>query len=743
MRNRYLGVIAVSVSIISIELAWTRIFSAEFWYSFAFLILSLAVMGLGLGALTLRLFPKLNNQNYMGPLLALTGMTAVAGPPLVFLLDLNMGLLFNSPEMLFRFVVAMLLLNSTYFFGGIVLALAFRGSGNKLPKLYMADLISAACGIVLIIIAMNKFTTPVATFLAALPVVLASLVISKKAWKVLPLLLLMAMIVLGYSASDLLKQDREERAPVIYENWDATAKVKVFDYSPDYRGFQIDNAAHSPLYGFDGNWDRPDSLRFEFGIDVSWLLEKQENSCFLSLGAGGGTDVLQALQAGATEVHAVEVIPQINAMMLEGEVCDFTGRIYHDPRVKVVTEDARAYVRRFNNKFDIIYSLSSNTFAALTSGSFALAENYLFTTEAYRDYWNSLSDRGFMMMEHQFYMVRLVTELEEGLKMAGVENPRDHYAIYNLPSMRRKMLLLSKAPLTNEIIQNAFGPLTPERAEDIALLFPAPEGSEENLINRIVDKGWQSQQDSVAVDLSPCNDNRPYVSQMGLWKNFSFDKLEKVLPYEVMGFPLAKMLIVIILGLGVLIIVPLNLLPYVFKGEKLGARPWLYFFFIGLGFMSVEVILIQKYALFIGGSLHSITTVLLTLFLASGIGSRFSDSVSDRTAFAGLILCLVLEIFLFGFLRDASVGLSQVPRMIVSAILIAPLGFFMGMPFPKGGLRVGGLIDWGFAVNGVASVIGATLILLVAFLHGFSAALILSALFYGVSYLLMSDSKSW
>jgi hypothetical protein len=182
-------------------------------------------------------------------------------------------------------------------------------------------------------------------------------------------------------------------------------------------------------------------------------------------------DVMLALDQGATEVHAAEVIGHINKMMIEGDpsgyvsgdstVLDSTGRlvtlpeysghVYHDPRVTVVTEDARTYVKRHKNKFDVIYSLSSNTWAALGSGAFALTENYLFTTEAFKDYWNALTDGGFLSMEHQVYMPRLVSEVIDALKDLGVENPSDHFAVYNLPRLRRNVLLLSKRPLTDEL----------------------------------------------------------------------------------------------------------------------------------------------------------------------------------------------------------------------------------------------------------------------------------------------------
>ena len=171
----------------------------------------------------------------------------------------------------------------------------------------------------------------------------------------------------------------------------------------------------------------------------------------------------------------------------------------------------------------------------------------------------------------------------------------------------------------------------------------------------------------------------------------------------------------------IVLVIPLNLLPYARRGQpRLRGAAWLYFFSIGVAFMAVEVVLIQRYTLFIGASVYSICTVLLVLLLAAGIGSRFAGSISGRTAFLGILAWLAVDLLLLGTLTRALAFLPMGLRVAVTGVLIAPLGFFMGIPFPKGGLRVGELIDWGFAVNGAASVLGATLIVLIAFAYGFS-----------------------
>jgi len=766
MGNRKYVIIALlSLTLIALEVVWTRIFSAEFFYSFAFLVLSLAIMGLGLGALALRLFPTLNRLNSVGGYLAIAGAFALAGPPLVFQLGLNFGQLFTNPGMVGKMIVAIILLGAPFFLGGMVIALLFKQDHQDMPRLYMADLIGAGIGVFVSISLMNSWGTPPTVFWCSFPVLLAAFIVCRRWMKVLPLALMAGMILLGISAADLLEADRPEHGPVIYKHWDAMYKIKLYGYDAAYRGINIDNAANSPVYGFDGNWDKPDSLVYGFGIDVSNLIRRFDSCTFLSLGAGGGVDVLQALQYGATEIHAVEVNPHINFMMTVGDpdgylpfppdsagadstghfatLAEFSGGIYHDPRVKVITEDARIYTSRFTGKFDVIYSLSSNSWAALASGSFALAENYLFTTEAFRDYWTALSDSGFMMMEHQYYMPRLVGELQNALAAAGVADPTAHFAVYDLPNMRRNMVLLSKRPLTDEIRLNAFGQHVPEEQSYCYLLYPAADSLQGNIINQIVTNGWAAAADSAMIDISPCTDDRPYTAQLGLWKNFSWDKLNGLRPYDFLGFPVSKMIIVIIALIVMVLVVPINLVPYLGKREKLRAVPWLYFFTIGLAFMIIEIMLIQKYTLFVGPAVYSIAVILLTLLICSGIGSRFSAKVADRTAFLGIIIWLLLDILVFRRLFYELTSLSITPRIVIAALLVAPLGFFMGMPFPKAALRVGTLIDWGFAVNGAASVLGATLILLVAFAWGFTAALLIAAVLYLAAWLMLSWKAAW
>ncbi|MBN2412209.1 hypothetical protein JXQ31_11000 [candidate division KSB1 bacterium] len=737
-KNKYVVIYLLSVSLIALEIVWTRIFSAEFFYTFAFLILSLAVLGLGLGALGLKLFSSCNNQKHLWLILSFTALFASAGPPIALHIGMDYGKLFISWLMVGKFILTIILLSAPFFSGGIALAMLFKHYHRDIPRLYMADLLGAGSGVIISVLLMNLFGTPAAVFLVGIPVIISAIVTGKSVQRLLPALLFIVTLALIPYSEKIMEKPGEERAPVIYKHWDAIAKIKIYNYQENYRGINIDNAANSPVYGFDGNWVRPDSERFQFGISVKYLIEQYDSCTFMSLGAGGGVDVLQALQEGAVEIHAVEVNPHVNKLMLDGELAEFSGFIYKDPKVKVITEDARTYVRRFKNKFDVIYSLSSNTFAALASGSFALAENYLFTTGAFKDYYRALTDNGVMMMEHQFYMPRIVSEVLDALSELGIQNPQDHFAVYDLPQMRRNILLLSKRPLTEQVRQKAFGELKPENYAQIHLLYPAPDSTAGNLINRIVTEGWSVMQDSAKIDISPCTDNRPFTAQLGLWKNFNIHKLNDLKPWEFMGFPLSKLLIIIILLIIVILVLPLNLLPYAKKGKKLSPAGWLYFFCIGIAFMVVEIVLIQRYTLFIGSSSYTCMTILFTILIGSGIGSRMSVHFKNRFPFIAIILLLAVEIFVTPLLTSTMAGLNIYGRILSAIVFIFPVTFFMGMPFPKGSYKIGELIDWGFAVNGAASVLGSTAIMLVSFSYGFKIALMVGMLFYFIAFCLIN-----
>ena len=294
-----LSILLMSVTFIALEILWTRIFSAEFFYTFAFLILSLAILGLGLGGLSIRFFKKLNNPSLIWVYLTLSGILALIGPMLVLRLDLNFTHLFSS-----GWDADEIYSNHHYpqfflFLGRHGPTLLFKINNKKISTLYMADLIGAGLGVVIAVLLMNTIQTQRTTLLICLPVFVAALLQAPRWWRSVPAVLSLIVLFLLPEANTLIHKERKERFPVIFSHWDAMANIKVAKAGDDFYYCIIDNAAHAPTIHFDGNLNKPDSLKQVSGYPLKYLIGRNRFCTFLSLGAGGGADVLNALYEGA------------------------------------------------------------------------------------------------------------------------------------------------------------------------------------------------------------------------------------------------------------------------------------------------------------------------------------------------------------------------------------------------------------------------------------------------------------
>jgi len=746
-RNDFLIIALASASLVALEIAWTRILSAEFFYTFAFLILSLAILGLGLGGLALRLFPGLARPDRLGIHFLAAATLALAGPPAVLHLGLDIAKIFGAWAMAWRALAALALLGSAFFAGGMGVALLFRTRFRDMPGLYRADLAGAGLGALGIVLLMNAVETPRATVLLVLPLAAAAFLAGGRRVKAAALAVTAAALALLAPAPRFMARPRKELAPVVHRHWDATSLLKVNAFEDGFLNLNIDNAANTPLALFDGNWEAFRAQPFPALMDPKPLMDAMGGSCrFLSIGAGGGRDALLALRNGAAEVHAVEVNPYINRLLLPGgRYFEATGRMYADPRVKVVTEDARTYVRRNPGRFDLAFSLSSNSFAALASGAFAMSENYVFTTEAMRDYVRALSPRGFLIMEHQFYMPRIVSEALDGLRACGVERPERHIAVYAIPQGRypRQVIVVGRQPLTPEQIRRPFLNLDAGDPKVMHRLYPDPDPAARAPIDRIVREGWRKVDAASPTDLSPATDDRPFIAVQGRLRNLDLKGLRNLTTFEIQGFPLAKVMALAVLAVALLLVLPLNALPWLRRGPRLGWAGWWYFFAIGFAYMAVEVVLIQKYTRFIGASAHTVAAILFALLAGSALGAQAAPRFRDRTPFLGILGWLALDAVLAGPIMDRLAFLPMALRAASAVAMLGPLAFFMGMPFPKGTAKVGECVDWGFAVNGAASVAGSAAVLLVAFQWGFTAALALGGLVYLGAGLLLGRAGRW
>ena len=720
LRRDQVAIGLVAAMLVALEIVWTRIFSAEFFYSFAFLVVSLAVLGLGLGALSLRFWPTWATSPRIGTAALLASGTAALGPAAVTRLPIEFVALWRSGGDLALLAAGVGLLLLPYLAGGAFCAALLRRHRQHAAQLYAADLVGAAGGGVAAIAAMNAFGVPAAAVLCCMPGALAG-------WgpgryqRIGSLALLVALIGTAFVADAALVPKAPTKAPVIAERWDAMGRIRVYAYNAAVRGIDIDGAANMLLYRVRGDWrEGLPAATPEFALDLRPLIRALAAERVMVVGAGGGSEVMQAKWGGAQRVAAVEVNAGLNEMLTHGEQAAFFGHLYESTGVEVHSTDARVYARQHPAAFDLIISRSSNTFAALSSGAFALAENYLFTAEAFADFYRALTADGILLIEHQVYIPRLTSAALESLRALGLA-AESHLAVYDLPTQRRQVLVLGRQPLASTLVDTTLPALFAAADPASRALHPAPTAK--HLISRIVADGWEAHWPTAAIDISPPTDDRPFVAQMGRWDRLDRGRQQQALAFEFAGFPLARLLVVAVLAVVLAVGVPLLLLPRRRGQAGLSGGAWLYFAAIGMGYMLIEVVWIQQYSLLLGHSAYTFPIVLLALLLSSGAGSFYSQRGGPWLPFVFVAVWTAAHLLLFPHVVAICGGLDWGVRVAISCALIAPPGFLMGMPFPRAARYVGECIDWGFAINGVASVFGAALAVFIALHWGFAVAL--------------------
>ena len=558
LRRDQVAIGLVAAMLVALEIVWTRIFSAEFFYSFAFLVVSLAVLGLGLGALSLRFWPAWATSSQIGIAALSASGTAALGPIAVTRLPIEFVALGHSESDLVLLAAGVGLLLLPYLAGGAFCAALLRRHRQNAAQLYAADLVGAAGGGVAAIAAMNILGVPTAAMLCCIPGALAG-------WgpgryqRTGSLALFAALIGAAFAADAALVPKTPTKAPVITERWDAMGRIRVYAHSATVRGIDIDGAANMLLYRVRGDWrEGLPAAAPKFALNLQPLIRALAAERVMVVGAGGGSEVMQAKWGGAQRVDAVEVNAGLNEMLTHGAQAAFFGHLYESTKVAVHSTDARVYARQHPIAFDLIISRSSNTFAALSSGAFALAENYLFTVEALRDFYRALTADGVLLVEHQIYVPRLTSAAIDALRGLGLA-AEAHLAVYDLPTQRRQVLVLGRQPLAHTLVDTTLPALFAAADPASHALHPVPAA--EHLISRIVADGWEAHWSTAAIDISPPTDDRPFVAQMGRWDRMESGRQQQALAFEFAGFPLARLLVVAVLTVVGAVGVPLLLLP--------------------------------------------------------------------------------------------------------------------------------------------------------------------------------------
>lgn len=531
---------------------------------------------------------------------------------------------------------------------------------------------------------------------------------------------------------------------------------------PEQAGIFFDGGAVSVVNRFDGDLSR---LRFLEHVPPSVAYRVVRNPEVLVIGAGGGTDVLMALYHGAPEVTAAEVDPSVWPL-IDAELATFSGYLYERPDVRTVLAEGRGLLRREGRRYDVIQIALLDAFNAAASGVYALSESYLYTREAIQLYYEHLKPGGVLSVTRWLKTpprdaIKMLATYIEALEASGVEKPGDHIAF--IRSWNAATLLLSRDPWTDEQI-DAIRDFAATRHFDIDWI-PGLQADEVNQFTiletpiyfeaalALLSPEREQFYRDYLFQVRPANDDRPHFFQF-----FKLDTLPRLIremghtwvPFVEWGYiALWATILQGVLASVLLIVVPAIVLHR--RAATGGRGRWVlaYFCALGLAFMFLEIAFIQKLMLFLTYPIYAVAVVLASFLIFSGIGSLAADTLLRRYSSNGVWFILpLIAVLLIGVLAvfytltlptifDALAGAPDVVRISLSLLLVAPLAFCMGIPLPCGLQCVSrhfpAMVPWAWAINGVASVLGAALATLLAIHMGFRQLVWYAALIYVAS----------
>ena len=756
-RSVYAGLGLVTLATIMYEIALTRIFSVTMWYHFAFVAVSVAMFGMTVGALVVYLrpdrFPAERTGHDMGLSALLFGVAIVLSLLTQLAVPFAPG---TSLLGLYTVVFTYVIVATPFVFGGICVTLALTRFPRQLATLYGVDLLGAAAGCVLVILALDATDGPTTVVATALIACAAAAVFLAGAGAVrLRVVALAATIVLAAFVSvnslriveqasllriEWVKGTHEPRP--LFEKWNSFSRVSVFGdpnqesratgwglsstYSPT-RGVRqlsilIDAAAGTALTGLDGRPQDLEHLKYDVTNAPHWL---RRNARVLVVGVGGGRDVLSALAFEQREVVGVELNEAI-LDILNGHFGDFSGHLDRDPRVKFVNDEARSYIARQDQRFDILQISLIDTWAATGAGAFVLSEHSLYTTEAWALFLDRLTPRGLLSVSRFYFdarpdeMYRVTSLAVAALARRGVSRPREHMIIVRHATgadgrrapLGVATLLVSPTPLSDrdvQVVEQIAGRLqfdvvlSPRHAATPAFETIASGGDLAAFYARF------------PVNVAPPTDDSPFffhtlrlrdVFDGALWRAGLGGDSSNVQAVWVLG-----VLLLTVLGLTTLcIVVPLVLTTD--RRALAGTTPlFLFFAGIGFGFMLVEVSQMQRLIVFLGHPTYGLSVVLFAMLASSGLGSLAAGRLGGVRA-AVPLTTLVIALILFGAATPWAIrgfeGATTPARIAIAIGLLFPIGLFMGMAFPLGmraaTLGAPALAPWLWGVNGATSV---------------------------------------
>jgi hypothetical protein len=779
-RKLYLSVGLLAASIIAFQLTLMQLLSIMQWSHFAYMVISVALLGFGASGTMLALTGNWFIRHIETILPVLMMLTGAAMSIILVISSTVFGsfdsyLLFMDQRQILTLLVTYFSFFIPFFLGALALGLIYINYVEKIGSLYFADLFGSGIGGLLMIgLFWLFFPVELPAILSFFPIIAGILIIPEKSYKkyILPLLMAVTMPVFLLFSRPSLPMSQYKSLSIALNLPDAEVVIEksspygqlhvvrspVLRYAPGLSLAFTGNVPVRDVVFNNGNWFGP---VIEWSVaDTAHFLDYTTNALPFEIStprnvlipdAGTGLFASHALTRGAGHVTAVEQ-NRVAVGLLKNELAHMIDSMYHLPRLTPVNLHSRNYLMSVDTHYDLIILPTIESFGG-TSGIDALEHKYILTLDALDEIWNRLTPNGMVAVtvwmdypsRNTLKMLATLVETHEKNSGSPVE---DHLvAIRGWGTvtyvLKKKPLVDAEAARIREFCENKF--FDP-------VFLPGKESFERTVYNQLQDDDFFRLADSIVFgnrellyrqydfNIRPATDNIPYFSQFLKLNRYS--KMEEIFGHSAVPFLEIGYMVVLITFLQItsaaLILI---LLPLFALGWKGGGKLYtvLHFSGIGLGFMFIEIILIQQFILYFGNPIYAAATVLSGMLICSGGGSLVSSRLgTDKNTLVRvtgiIVLLIIVYIVLLVPLLRLTINFHLIVKILLSIAFISPAAFFMGMPFPLGlrklSLHNRSLIPWAWGINGCLSVISTALATIIAVEAGYLWVMLIAAFSY-------------
>jgi len=770
MKRKYVAIFLIAAATLLLEVTLTRVFSVIFFSNYAFLIVSSALFGYGISAVWLSLKKNISKELAEKLLQAAGYLFAFSIILLLIIIcylpfDFESGKISENIKYFFIYYLGVIM---PFVFSGAFISLLFMQHSEKSNTLYFWDLFGASLGSLLIFLLIKHVGGHGLFWVCCLLALISILFVNKTILtKALTIFLIAIVSFFAYYYGD-----KFEIRPHITK--------RIFSYYYDNK--KIDYTEWSSLTRIDVAVDFPNWIIWiDCGSNQSFMPRKNLNLPIfkknkkpahllpytlpyflkdkpktLIIGFGGGVELLYAKILGSSEIVGVEMDPAIIDIVFNKYEKE-TGSLFKDKRFRIYNDEGRSFLKSSKEKFDIIQQVHNATPIAVASGALNISETFLMTTEAFNDYLNKMTDDGILSL-YRDGVERLFSLAIDALSKRGYKQPYKHIAVvsFNEQPGIADQFLMKKTPFSKEEIETI--KLVSAKYKWDIFYLPDEPHKYPHFLPFLTRAGIKEVQRKSGVILDPPTDSKPFFKRwLPLWSSkikapeyFSPDAVKMIESTS----KKIKYIFAIVLTEGAILAIFFIFIPLM-KFTKLKTLTnnksiLAYFAGLGLGFILLEIVYMQKFILYLGHPSYSITFILFSLLLSAGTGSFLSGYFAEKHSFKKLlkfafpiiITIILISIFLLNILIENTIQLPASVKFLLSFIYICILGLFLGMPFPAGihlvGRKEKSLVAWAWGINSYATVLGSIAALIIAITFSFNVVMAVAACCYFMSFIASS-----